>query len=325
MEKSPMIVGIDIPWFDQLVRLERMAKDNESVRVIESSCQGGGKVSTALVAAARQGVPCKIIGVLGDSPRGRFLLEDFIRHDIDVEDIIIKPNYQDGYSIVISDDQSGGRRILWSYNDNGEGLTVQDIDKCRESIEKASYLHICRMDAVDRRACEIAQKSGTKVCIDADFYTPEIAENLSSIDILIGSEEFYEQYFPNGGNIENNIRSIIAKGPSVVIFTFGKRGCCGIAGDSYFEIPAFQKNIDVVDTVGAGDVFHGGFLAGLCKGLDVKESARLASAISAIKCTGIGGRAAIPDYETVTQYLSEGTYPKDDIMKRIEFYKNIIL
>ena len=324
MNKAPVLVGIDIPWFDQLVRLEKMPRGNESVRILESSCQGGGKVSTALVAAARQGIPCKMIAVLGDGPRSRFLLDDFERHDIDVSDIYIKPGYREGYSVVLSDSQSGGRRILWDYDDRSGGLTTDDIDRCGESISRAGFLHICRMDAVDRRAAEIARQAGTLVSFDADFYTPEIADNLSLIDILIGSEEFYGQCFPEGGDIRENIRTLISGGLLTVIFTFGKRGCCGMAGETFFEVPAFQKNIDVVDTVGAGDVFHGAYLAGLCKGMGPEEAARFASAVSAIKCTGIGGRAAIPDYNTAVRYLKTGTFPAEELNRRILFYnKNI--
>ncbi len=324
MKANPLIVGIDVPWFDQLIRLKNMPRDNESMQIAESSCQGGGKVATALVAAARQGIPCKMIAVLGDGSRGHFLLEDFVRHGIDVTDISVKKGYQEGFSIVISDTESGGRRILWSYDDQGNGLTTEDIENCSDTISQAKFLHLCRMDAVDRKAAEIARMAGTQVCLDADFYSPEIVESLYLVDILIGSEEFYHQYFPLGGDMKENLRFMMASGPSTVIFTFGKQGCRGMAGDTYFEMPAFQKNIKVVDTVGAGDVFHGGYLAGLCKGLDPTESARLASAVSAIKCTGIGGRAAIPDYKTVTEYLNTGSFPDDEIRQRIKYYNRNI-
>lgn len=324
MNANPLIVGIDIPWFDQLIRLKKMPQDNESMQIVESSCQGGGKVATALVAAARQGITCKMIGVLGDGSRGKFLLDDFIRHGIDVTDISVKKDYQEGFSIVISDLESGGRRILWNYEDQGSGLTVDDIENCSQAISQARFLHLCRMDAVDRKAAEIARKAGTKVSLDADFYSPEIAESLFLVDILIGSEEFYHQYFPLGGDMKENLRHMMASGPSTVIFTFGKAGCRGISGDTYFEVPAFHQNIKVVDTVGAGDVFHGGYLAGLCKGLDPVESARLASAVSAIKCTGIGGRAAIPDYKTVTEYLNTGSFPDDELRRRVRFYNRSI-
>ena len=67
------------------------------------------------------------------------------------------------------------------------------------------------------------------------------------------------------------------------MFTFGEKGCVGYSKEGFFVLPAFS--VDVVDTVGAGDVFHGAFLAQLLKGQSVMECARAASAVSAIKCT----------------------------------------
>ena len=109
------------------------------------------------------------------------------------------------------------------------------------------------------------------------------------------------------------------RGPEIVVFTFGEKGCVGLSGEGYFEIPAFQ--VDAVDTVGAGDVYHGAFLAGLLKGLPVVEVARMASAVSAIKCTRIGGRAGIPDMDTVQHFMRTGEIDYTEIDARVEFYK----
>ena len=77
------IVGIDILWYDQLVTLPEMPAENGSAFVEGSSFQGGGKVCSALAAAGRQGIPCKLLAVCGDSRRSRFLVEDLQRHGVD--------------------------------------------------------------------------------------------------------------------------------------------------------------------------------------------------------------------------------------------------
>lgn len=82
-------------------------------------------------------------------------------------------------------------------------------------------------------------------------------------------------------------------GPSIVVFTLGAKGCIGYSEeDGFFQMPSFA--VDVQDTVGAGDVFHGAYTVGLLRGLSSKEAARLATGVSCIKCTRIGGRAGIP-------------------------------
>ena len=83
-------------------------------------------------------------------------------------------------------------------------------------------------------------------------------------------------------------------------------------------LPSFD--VVVQDTVGAGDVFHGAYVVGLLRGYSAKEAARLATAVSCIKCTRIGGRAGIPDWDTVQKYLKTGEIDYTEIDERVAFY-----
>ena len=112
-------------------------------------------------------------------------------------------------------------------------------------------------------------------------------------------------------------------GPKIVIFTFGADGCKGVYGDKYFEMPAFKVN--VVDTTGAGDVFHGAFDAFYLMGYDVEECARMATGVSAIKCTCPGGRSGIPTIDVLTKYLETGEIDYAEINERVKHYENGML
>lgn len=67
--------------------------------------------------------------------------------------------------------------------------------------------------------------------------------------------------------------------------------------------PAFE--VETVDTTGAGDVFHGGYIYGLLKGWSLRDTITFASALAAMKCTKIGGRAGIPRLSEVMKFLKE--------------------
>lgn len=109
-------------------------------------------------------------------------------------------------------------------------------------------------------------------------------------------------------------------GPSIVVFTLGAKGCVGYSEeDGFFQMPSFAVNVQ--DTVGAGDVFHGAYTVGLLRGLSSKEAARLATGVSCIKCTRIGGRAGIPDWNTVQRFLRTGEIDYTEIDQRVEFYR----
>ena len=111
----------------------------------------------------------------------------------------------------------------------------------------------------------------------------------------------------------------MAMGPEAVVFTFGEKGCVGLDREGFFWLPAFQ--VEAQDTVGAGDVFHGAFLAALLKGYSLKECARYASGTSAIKCTRIGGRAGIPNEQVLEQFLRTGIIDYTEIDQRVEYYR----
>ena len=121
-------------------------------------------------------------------------------------------------------------------------------------------------------------------------------------DIFIGSEFVYEKMLEAGKSVKENCEYLYNKGPEIVIFTFGEKGCAGISKEGFFEIPAFD--VDVKDTVGAGDVFHGAFLAAIVKGLSPKDAARFASGVAAIKCTRIGAVSYT--------HLSQKLFPCED-------------
>ena len=319
--ENAQIVGLDTPWFDEVIHLEEVPPENRNGRILSATCQGGGKVSTALAAAGRLGATAAIIAVMGTGVRSDFLIEDFSAHGVDTAYIRRVQGYRDGFSVVLSDKKSGGRRILWRPVSAENALSVEDVERARAAIEGARFLHLCHLGEPDLYAASIAHAAGAKVCFDADTYREEYMPYLETVDILIGSEEFYLSYFADTDVKEygQNIRALYGRGFATVIFTFGAQGCRGISRGGYFELPAFR--VDAVDTVGAGDVFHGAYLAGLCKGMDAKEAARYASGASAIKCTAEGGRAGIPDDAMLCEFLSNGRINEKALREREAHYR----
>ena len=97
-----------------------------------------------------------------------------------------------------------------------------------------------------------------------------------------------------------------AAGPKIVVQTEGKDGSYTFTASEHFHLPAF--NVDVVDTTGAGDVFHGAYLVGLLHGWSVHRAGIFATAVAGIKCTSLGGRRGIPTYDRTIAFLKERGY-----------------
>ena len=88
-----------------------------------------------------------------------------------------------------------------------------------------------------------------------------------------------------------------------------------------FLLQADLTKAQVVDSTGAGDVFHGAFLYGLLQGWDARRTARFSSAVSAIKCTAPGGRIGIPDVSITEEFMSSGRIDQRLIQKWSAYYK----
>ena len=309
------IVGIDMPCVDFALNIPRMPIANGSIHFKNLSFQGGNKVSTGMVAAARLGAKCAMLGSVGDEMFGRFCVEDFERHGI-TSMIKLREGQSTALSFVLSDDETKGRSIVYHPGDCAR-LTKDELPV--DVLQNTKYYYLAWIDDTVKAAAMIAKEAGAKVFVDADKPMPEIIGNIPLYDVFVASEFVYNGMFDDK-NYEANCRKVMEMGPSTVVFTFGADGCCGIGPDGeYFYVKAY--NVDVKDTVGAGDVFHGAFLACLIRGMSAKEAAQFASAVSAIKCTRIGGRAGIPNYETVKKFMETGEIDYTEIDERVRFYE----
>ena len=111
---TPVVVGFAVcagliyitvnPCVDLAVNVDVFPKPNGGKGVRDLSWQGGGKVATGMVAAARLGAKCAMLGAVGDDDYGKFVLRDFERHGIDVHGMQVRPGQTTSLSIVLSSD-----------------------------------------------------------------------------------------------------------------------------------------------------------------------------------------------------------------------------
>lgn len=310
------VVGIDCPCIDMLAHIATLPKANESTLVLENSWQGGGKVATGVVAASRLGLSAAIMGTVGDDIYGKFCINDFIRHEVDIQCLYVRKDSSTSFSIVLSDKETNSRSILYKLG-SVEPLQPEEINF--DYIKNSKVLHIAQAQETHLAAAKFAKEHGVQVVYDADNFSKEMEKMFPYIDIFIASEFVYNHYFGNSDDYKKNLKLTLSKGPKAVVYTFGSKGCVGMMGKEYFNLPAFK--VPVKDTVGAGDVFHGAFVYGLCQNWGFEETAEFASAVSAIKCTRIGGRAGIPTKEMVFEFIKSGKIDNDSLDERVKFYE----
>ena len=314
------IIGVTNPVMDFNALIDKLPPSGGFSQLQDYSWQGGGNIGTAIVAAARLGAKCGIAGIVGDDAYGQFCIDDFKLHNIDVSHIIKDKESNTPFGICLAEREAMARSFIAKPRIKRQ-LNGTELDK--KYITAAKYIHLGDMGESEVQAAVWAKETGITVVDDAGYFNPDTDKHTDLIDVFIGSENYYKGLFQDS-NYENNCKTVQKRGPKIVVFTLGTRGCVGIAGDKYFTVPAFC-NIPVFDTTGAGDVFHGAFIFGLLQGWDAGKTARFSSAVSVIKCTRLGGRAGIPDYNTVQKFLKTGEIDYTEIDARVKFYREGII
>ncbi|MCL2059147.1 MAG: carbohydrate kinase family protein [Oscillospiraceae bacterium] len=310
------VIGIESPCMDFTMNLDKLPTSNTGARLNAYTWQGGGKVSTGTIAAARLGAKCMQIGTLGDDVFGRSVYADIVRHGIDVSRMQIVPGTTTSLAVVMCDLETGGRSIMFKPGNAPRVREDESLDV--EAVRDAKFFFLAYLGGANLRAARIARESGAQVLMDANNLRPGLLENIGLVDYFIASEFVYKAMFPESTDYKASCAEVLKMGPHTVVFTFGPKGCVGMDGSGFFELPAYK--VPVVDTLGAGDVYHGAFLAGLLRGWDAKKTADFSNAVSAIKCTRPGGRAGIPDFETAMRFIETGEIDYTDIDKRVEYY-----
>jgi sulfofructose kinase len=294
------ILGLGVTTVDDLLYVSSFPVPDTKMQVLRTERQGGGLTATALVAAARLGARCGYAGVMGHDEISSFVEQDLAREGIDISLVVRRDDAQPIHAIIIVDQTAHTRTILFSANGRAG---ADDILPPADVIRASRVLFIDDYGAVGNvRAARIARDAGIPVV--ADFEHPEwpsFAEVFPLVNHLILSARVALRV-TGAPNAEQAVRELWTPDREVVAVTCGVDGCWYQDAD---QIPHHQEAfpVDVVDTTGCGDVFHGAYAWALVQGLPLPERIRIASAAAALKATQSGGRRGIPNREQVERFL----------------------
>lgn len=294
------VVGVGQCSFDYLAVVDEYPAADTKKEIIGWHEQGGGPVATALVALSRLGVPCDFHGVTGDDPEGQKIKQSLISEGIDVRGLLKRKDSCSQIAFIVIEKHTAKRTIFWK-RPSGEPLRSGEIGD--DFLLSAEFLLIDGlMKDISLFAAQRAREKGVPVMLDAGKVRPGMIETAGLADYVVASEEFAREIGWDLG--EASLQRAREKlGTKVLTVTSGERGSATNADGIFFRTDAFR--VKGVDTTGAGDVFHGGYIYGLLRGWDIKTTVIFASALAAMKCRTIGGRAGIPGLEEVREFLAE--------------------
>jgi sugar/nucleoside kinase (ribokinase family) len=205
-------------------------------------------------------------------------------------------------SVILVDQPTGLRSILYTLGGMPE-LAPNEVPAGLIRSARALHLDGGHLEAA-RRAAEIAREAGVVVSFDggAGEPWPEVESLLPLVDVLVVASRFAQQHSGESDPLAAGPALLGRFQPRQVVITDGVRGCWYWDADQQFHQPAFCT--EVIDTTGAGDVFHGAYLVALLEGWPPQKCLAFASATAALKCKEVGGRAGIPDRPQVEVFLA---------------------
>ncbi|HEU4805773.1 MAG TPA: sugar kinase [Nitrobacter sp.] len=300
--KKPRILCIGIPVRDLTFRVQDLPARGLKVGAQHFEEIAGGNALNAAIAISRLGGRAALCGPMGDAGEtsSRYIFDRMAELGIEMQDIVHMPDLVTPISAIMID--PGGERTIITFRDPKLWtVRLPDTD---------SLLADCDAILVESRCAEFcsglcveARKRNIPVVIDVDSAMPMREGLLSASSHLIFSSEALQAT----ADVADDAAALQKLAKVTSSFLAGTRGAQGTVwldpNGALRQTPAFP--VHTVDTLGAGDVFHGAFVLAITQKQDIQGALRFASAAAALKCTQFGGAFACPQRSEVEALLGQ--------------------
>ncbi|HEY90986.1 MAG TPA: hypothetical protein G4O07_04045 [Dehalococcoidia bacterium] len=301
----PEVIGLGLANVDVVIRLERLPRWEDPGRVSSFALADGGPAGTACAVAAMLGIRTGFIDTVGNDEMAARKIHSLEKAGVDVSHMVKRDEPENHIFIVYVHEKTGERYFSPLRSTLSRPVLPEELD--RNYVTSGRYLHLDGSHPkAALQAARWMHEEDKSVVLDAGATNRPIPERMQALvaetDVLICGSGFgtmltgYQDHRQAG-------QAILETGPRIVVQTEGVNGSYTTSREEQFHTPAFQ--VDVVDTTGAGDVFHGAYLVGLVEGWDLSRTATFASAVSAIHCKVLGNRKGIPSMEEVDTFIRE--------------------
>ncbi|WFU25662.1 sugar kinase [Bradyrhizobium sp. CB1717] len=297
---APRILCIGIPVRDLTFRVEAVPARGSKANATHLAEICGGNALNAAIAMARLGGRIAFAGPMGDAQEtsSAFILARMAQEGIDTAHIVRMPGLTTPVSAIMI--EPSGERTLTIFRDPALwGVKLPDTDELLADCQAVLIESRCGAFCID--LCTEARRRGIPVIVGVDRAMSLQDELLTAAShLLFASEQVQETAgIADDGEALKRLASLT---PAFLAATRGPQGTIWLDGAGALEeTPAFP--VEAVDTLGAGDVFHGAFAFCLAEGKGVREALRFAAAAAALKCTRHGGGLAAPQRIEVEGFL----------------------
>jgi sulfofructose kinase len=283
---------------DYIFTLDRMPSAPTKYKARGFARAGGGPAATAAVAIARLGGKARLAARVGDDPVADEIIAELIGEGVDCNHVRRFKGRASALSAVMID--AMGERMIVSHADPEMPRDASWLPE-RLPPEIGGVLGDTRWPEGAARMFGRARAAGIAAILDGDAAYSDDGAHFAASHIAFSVEGL--KHFAPEGETAARLKSAQRRTGAWCCVTEGPRGVLIDDGGAQRRLPAFE--VKAIDTLGAGDVWHGAFALALAEGRDEIAAATFASAAAAIKVTQPGGRAGAPHRSEVEAFLAK--------------------
>ncbi len=293
------VIAAGVAVIDFVFLLDEVPRWAHKYRARDAMIVGGGCAANAAVAVARLGCRAVLAARLGDDEIGDMIRSGLEADGVDCSLVRHLEGKRSSFSSVTIDAE--GERTIVNFRDetmdfSGDWLTRSALPDFDAALSDTRWPEGARV------LMEAARQRGVPGILDGEAPVREAEAALQIASHIAFSVQGLRD-FCGVEDLDAGLRQAARETGAWVCVTEGEHGVRWLDGDTVRQVPGFAVN--TVDTLGAGDVWHGAFALMLARRAPEPEAIRYANAVSAIKCTRFGGRAGTPDAAAVEQFLKE--------------------
>ncbi len=278
--------------YDLVFSVAHHPTENEKTVADSFIACGGGPAANAAVMVAKLDLSAAFAGYLGLDVYGELHTQELLAHGVNTQCVVRGDSPTPLSTVIVKPD---GNRTLINYKGDTKPLAADAIDF--SMIQPKVILFDGHEPFISVPLAEHAREVSIATVLDAGSVHEGTLALMGLVDYLVCSEKFALQL---KGDEQTALAYLATLAPFVVI-TLGERGLIWQQGTQSGALPALT--INAIDTTGAGDAFHGAFVAGIAAGLDWLSVLRYASVAGSLCCTKMGARLGLPSQSEVKQKL----------------------
>jgi sulfofructose kinase len=293
MNEKPVIC-LGCAFWDTIFKVDQIPRHGTKVLPERAVQAASGMATAAAVTIARLGGNVELWARIGDDPTGDSFLLDLSRESVRIHRVRRIRGARTAFSTILVD--SAGERLVVPYTDpsldsDPSWLPLHEIANASAVLVDLRWIEGARAVLAE------ARRHGVPTIVDADIAPPDaLREMISLADHVLFSEPALLSLATNASPRQALPEIAAGLNAEIVGVTLGPQGALvwkrEASAGTVYEFPSLP--IRAVDTLNAGDVWHGAYVFGLVNNWGLSRSVRMANVAAAMKCEHFGGRLGAP-------------------------------